>query len=106
MMGTPKDIELHETPEGGHVRLTVTGPVDLCTAWRLDGALDDLTSRGQDTVVDISGVTAIDPCGLRVLLDAEARTQPGHTLTISGARPHVRRIVDQTGLTGRLHLAA
>src|SRR5262249_44699133 len=98
------DIELHEIPEAGCVRLAVSGPVDLATAGLLHHALDDVTRRDTDAVIDLSGVTAIDPCGLRVLLDAEAH--PGRTRPIAGAPPHACRITEQVGLPGRLSFAA
>jgi anti-anti-sigma factor len=99
-------IDIKEIREAEHIRLAVSGHVDLGTAWQLDGALGDLTERGADTVVDLSGVTAIDPCGLRVLLAAQARSTPDCGMTIEGARPHVDRVVDGVGLTGRLSFAA
>src|SRR5687767_8393407 len=105
-MRPASDIEIEEIPERGHIRLAVSGHVDLGTAWQLDHALADLVRREKDTVVDLSGVTAIDPCGLRVLLAAEARSAPGHCMAIEGARPHVDRVVDGVALTGRLPFAA
>ena len=88
---------------------------------RVDGVLDrrsvelvraqlqdalDRTAAGHDLVVDISGVTHVDSCGLGVLVAAHARAnRQGSRLVLRAPRPALVRLLAVTRLGHVLHLA-
>jgi anti-sigma B factor antagonist len=77
--------------------VTVTGAIDLATAPQLRSRLDAVPDRG--TVVDLAGVTLLAAAGVTVLLGLQDRlARAGAQLVLLGVPPHVRRVLDATGL--------
>ncbi len=79
--------------------LTVSGDIDVDTAWRLREDLTTLLTT-QDVVVEMSGVEFLDSTGLGVLVAGyrQARST-GHQMAIAGAPQRVLDILDLTRLT-------
>jgi len=80
------------THSEGVLTVRVTGEVDRDTAVRLRLGLQQALHRaGADRVIaDLSGVPLIDAAGIAVLAETG--------VTVTGARPYVRRILDLAGL--------
>lgn len=87
--------------------LRITALVDR-TGLRIEGELDRVTlpalilalasTAGSGSFcVDLSGLVFIDVGGLRALVNAAARLQGGHVLTLRSASPQVRRLLELTG---------
>ena len=86
----------------------VSGELDVATAGRLAEALAlELASDYRFTVLDVSRLTFCDATGLGVVLRAhhEYAAADG-SLTLSGAGPHLARLLRITGLDAVLNLAA
>jgi anti-sigma B factor antagonist len=81
--------------------VTVTGAIDFANAPLLRSRLDAVPDRG--TVVDLAGVPLLSTAGLTVLLDLHHRLhRAGAQLVLLGVPPHVRRMLDTTGLAAAL----
>ena len=71
----PGDLQIVEGRVGDTVTLAAYGEIDMANAAELDAAL--LRAEESDVaqiILDLSVVTFIDSCGLRVLLVAERRS--------------------------------
>lgn len=87
----------------------VTGEIDRATAPALSAAVDAHLDRaaplGRDVVVDLGGVTFIDLHGLRLLLAAtDTARSRGVTLQVTECPPCLLRLLQVTGVGGRLNL--
>lgn len=83
----------------GTTTVVPRGELDIATAPELEGWLEDLRRECADVVLDLSEVTFMDSCALRVLLHARSearRTQTG--LRIEHPTRAVRRAIDAAGL--------
>ena len=94
--------------DDAHVRLTVVGDVDLCTAPLLHDALDAaLDGRPSRVDVDLSGVTFLDSSGLHALIRASWSAQRSATeLAFVCVPPLVTRLLQLTGLWRVLPVAS
>lgn len=93
--------ELTVTAADGHT-LTLVGELDTHTATRL-GARLDAVGDGTPLVLDVSGVTFISSAGLSVILNAQRRLEgSGGSLTLQSPTAAVRRLVELSGLSGKL----
>lgn len=85
--------------------VTVTGELDLATAPQLRSALREAAATGRRMIVEMSGCGFCDSSGLRTLLDADlAAKSAGRSFRLAAAGPHLRRVIELTGLTGHLAL--
>jgi anti-anti-sigma factor len=81
------------------------GEIDLAAAPAVKSALLDLLHSGHRRfTVDLSEVDHIDSTGLGVLVAFQRRLGDEGRLALAGARPHVLRILELTGLTTRFTL--
>ena len=100
MVVLPLEIEIR--PLDGAQELSVLGELDLATAPALAERLDELGVPGSPRlIVDLAGLSFIDVCGLRVLVDAHERLNrsgyPG--LWLARPSPSVRRLFDLTWMS-------
>jgi anti-anti-sigma factor len=78
--------------------VAVAGEVDLTTASQLRHLLTEQRGR---VVVDLADVPYLDSSGLAALSDGyRALRRDGGTLVVRAPRPHVRRVLEVTGLAG------
>lgn len=78
--------------------LTVSGDIDVDTAWELREALTE-TLGERDTVVDMSGVEFLDSTGLGVLVAGYRQARNGERrMAIAGAPRRVLDILELTRL--------
>jgi stage II sporulation protein AA (anti-sigma F factor antagonist) len=83
----------------GTVVVRPAGELDLATAPDLERVLGDLLGRHWAVVLDLSEVTFADCAGLRPVRWALAQPYLVSVRT-SGIKPHVRRVLELTGLSG------
>jgi anti-sigma B factor antagonist len=91
------------SPSGVVVR--AEGELDLASAGRLRGAVEEARASGARVLLDLRALVFCDSSGLRLLLrlSAEAR-EHGWELAIRIGRGGVRRVVDMTHTAGLLNL--
>jgi anti-anti-sigma factor len=79
--------------------LRAIGELDIASAPGLEHSLLHVLEGGTSSVVlDLTGVSFIDPVGLRVLLWAAGRSrEDGNRLRIDCGSPAVRQLIDLTG---------
>jgi anti-anti-sigma factor len=90
------DTERHD----GHVRLGLTGELDLDTAPALLAAVvEQLDTGATDVVVDLTHLSFIDSSGLGTLVGCWRRaTNAGATLVVANPNEDVRVTLEITGL--------
>jgi anti-sigma B factor antagonist len=80
------------------------GELDLATVPVLEAEMRELQQAGfRRLVLDLGGLSFMDSTGLAMVVrwDLDARSD-GFTFALLPGRPHVQRLFDLTGLTGRL----
>lgn len=91
-------LELREFDEkDDELRLEPLGELDLATAGVLDDALRAWleSSRSDELVVDLSGVTFMDSTGLRaVLVASSAASEAGRRLVVIPGDGQARRVIE------------
>lgn len=93
--------ELTVTAADGHT-LALVGELDTHTATQLRERLDAVPDA-TPLVLDVSGVTFISSAGLSVILNAQRRLDgSGGSLTLHSPTPAVSRLVELSGLSGKL----
>jgi anti-sigma B factor antagonist len=91
--------------DGGTRVLVVSGELDMATAPHLRAALDAESERDAPTLVDLASLDFIDMTGLRVLLDAATdAAAKGQAFEVLNPSPAVSRLLELTGLGGRLSI--
>ncbi len=90
----------------GHAVIRLKGELDIATA---DDLRDDLRkareSYGENVILDLTELEFMDSQGLSVIVGChKAVTAAGGSLALVAPRPIVRRTLEITGLSGRLHL--
>jgi anti-anti-sigma factor len=85
----------------GRVVVDIHGELDAASAGQLTHGLRDLIEGqgNRQIVLDLRGMTLIDPSGLAVLVDAHKRIQRNAgSLVLSGASPEMMRAFEAAGL--------
>src|SRR5262245_48433892 len=78
--------------------LLVRGEIDVLSAEELRNALQDALSINSTVVVDLAGVTFVDACGLRVILEvADSLNGQGPLRIVNGQK--VERLLRIVGLS-------
>ena len=95
-----------ETEErDGTLRVALAGELDFSTAAAVEEKLTAVEESGQPTwlVLDLRGLRFIDSTGLSLVINADHRgRKAGRRVTIVSGTGAPRRILDATGLRGRL----
>jgi anti-sigma B factor antagonist len=91
---------------GGLQSLVVTGEVDMCTAPELFGEARSLLSCGATgMLIDLEGVSFMDPAGLRALLRIEKLCEmDGCTLYLTRGSEQVQRFFELAGVPNRFRV--
>jgi anti-anti-sigma factor len=91
--------EIRSKTLDGVVRITLEGELDMAAAPMLEDRLIACERDGADTIIlELSGLTYVDSCGLRSFLRARDRAErSGHRLRLVGAGRPVRRLLEITG---------
>jgi anti-sigma B factor antagonist len=97
----PLQLELSCATDGdGNQIISVTGELDIATAEQAYAYISDVIDAWPTPVsVDLSGLTFCDASGLGALARvARHARQAGRQLTLTAARPSLRKIMRITGL--------
>jgi anti-anti-sigma factor len=90
--------------DGTDVHVTLTGDLDLSSAWLFARRLDEVVDTTTGTLVlNMSGVTFIDSTGISVLIAAHRQLSPqGRSMVLRDVSASTRRVLDIAGLRGTL----
>lgn len=99
----PFSIEVR--PDRRRVFVVPRGELDIATVDQLAAELDELVSRGFETIVlDLRATSFLDSSGVHLLIRQTARSDAQVTL-IDGV-PAIRRVIDLTGARQLLRFEA
>ena len=86
------------------VAVSIVGEFDLADEARMDLAIDFVVGlQIPNVLIDLSRCEFVDATGLRMLLRAQQRIERANTrLVVLSPLPRVRRVMDITGISGRL----
>jgi len=91
-------VQIDVQENSGSAVVAVVGEIDAHTCGDLASALDRVIGSGvQAVTLDVTGVEFIDSSGLRVLIQANERLEPGR-LGLKGPNETFRRLLEITGL--------
>ena len=92
--------------DAGVVRIALSGDLDVSTAPTVEERLMELEDGGAERVIlDLRGLDFIDSTGLSLLINADRRARrAGRRVTIVSGTGAPRRILETTGLKGRLDI--
>jgi anti-sigma B factor antagonist len=92
-------LEIHERRGSDEVTLALQGELDFCSGAELAIRLADEGRLGARIVVDLTELEFIDSAGMGVLHRAATWAgEDGWTLSLTGPRPNVRRVLALTQL--------
>ncbi|MFI6451577.1 STAS domain-containing protein [Streptosporangium amethystogenes] len=93
-------LQLTSEHASGFVVITVAGELDLATRPELSDCVQEAIDACHGTVIiDLSGVTFIDACGLSSLIGVKRYAREHHTpLLLAGAPPVVLKLLKLTHL--------
>jgi anti-sigma B factor antagonist len=97
-----------EEPRAGSVRLTLTGELDLATAYTFDKQMLEVEARHPKlVVVDLRGLTMLDSAGLARLVSAQRRARRGgwRLVLVKGGKI-VMRVLQTTRLDELLEITS
>ena len=92
--------------DAGVVRIALSGDLDVSTAPSVEERLVELEDGGAERVIlDLRSLDFIDSTGLSLLINADRRARrAGRRVTIVSGTGAPRRILETTGLKGRLDI--
>jgi anti-anti-sigma factor len=92
-------LEIHERRGSDQVTLALQGELDFCSGAELAIRLADQGRSGARIVVDLTELEFMDSAGMGVLhRAAHWAGEEGWTLSLTGPRPNVRRVLSLTDL--------
>ena len=107
--GDPAPPGLARRSRDGCVIVTVTGPLDLGSSGRLTRAVGGLAraTPGLRLVLDLSGLTGWDSCGLAALITAQRQIDavPAARMVLAGLPARLARQLHDAGHAGRFTVA-
>ena len=92
-------LEIHERRGSDGIVLALQGELDYCSGADLALRLADEGRRGANVVVDLTQLEFMDSAGMGVLHRASHWAgEEGWTLSLTGPRPNVARVLALTDL--------
>ena len=101
------EVQLDTEQRDGVLRIALTGDLDVSTAPSVEERLIELEAGElpERLVLDLRGLRFIDSTGLSLLINAHSRgRKAGREVTIVSGTGAPRRILETTGLSGRLDI--
>ena len=97
------DLELEHTSVDGETVITVRGEIDMATAPQVRDLLDELVAAGARRIVlDCRALEVLDSSGIGVLISARNRLGAEGTIVLDSPPPHVRKVLEITGVSSHL----
>ena len=97
------DLELERTSGDGETVITVRGEIDMATAPQVRDLLDELVAAGARRIVlDCRALEFLDSSGIGVLISARNRLGADGTIVLDSPPPHVRKVLEITGVSSHL----
>jgi anti-anti-sigma factor len=88
------------SPQGHHLDIVLIGEVDVASCGDLHACLAQASPDYDDVTLDLSGVTFMDSTGVAEIIRTAQHLEPdGRTVRLRNPHPHVRRLLEVTGLT-------
>jgi anti-sigma B factor antagonist len=92
------ELELRSSDAQGVV-VTISGEIDMATAPQLRELLNQLVDDGSMTILlDCRDLAFLDSSGIGVLVAVRNRIGDRGTLTLEAPQPHVRKVLELTGV--------
>jgi anti-sigma B factor antagonist len=101
------DVQVETERQDSVVRIALSGDLDVSTAPAVEERLIELEGGElpEHVVLDLRGLRFIDSTGLSLLINAHHRgRKAGRRVTIVAGTGAPRRILETTGLQGRLDI--
>lgn len=94
------ELTVRSTREGDVLGIALSGELDLATADGVDAELERAeASDAASIVLDLSGLTFMDSTGVRLLIQAHARSRAhGDRLTLRRGPAAVQRVMELSGV--------
>jgi anti-anti-sigma factor len=105
--GPETGLPIHCVDDGATHLVAPTGKLDRTSAWILERALRRAEATdAREIVLDLGGLELIDPIGVQIVVQADARARVhGKQLVIRRGPASVHRMFELSGLTHRLPFA-
>jgi anti-anti-sigma factor len=82
------------------VDVVLSGEVDVASCGELRACLAGIPADTTEVVLDLQGVTFLDSTGLAEIIRTAQHLRPdGGVVRVRNPHPHVRRLLEVTGLT-------
>jgi anti-anti-sigma factor len=98
-------VEVETEERDGGLRVALTGDLDVASAPAVEERLVELDRPDAPAVLvlDLRGLSFIDSTGLSLLINTDSRARKaGRHVTIVSGKGAPRRLLETTGLIGRL----
>ena len=94
------EFEIRESLDGGRLRLTLLGELDLASRQVLESRLEELQLDGRPVLLDLSQLEFMDSTGLAIVTGAIKSSRTGGWPFVIGSdlSPQVQRLFRLTGL--------
>ncbi len=98
-------LELEPRTVGVETVVGVRGEIDMATAPQLRDLLNELVDSGSTTIVlDCRELAFLDSSGIGVLVAVRTRLGDDGELTMDSPLPHVRKVLELTGVNQHLSI--
>jgi anti-sigma B factor antagonist len=99
------ELDLESQVNGGVATVVVRGEIDVASAPRLREVLHELVQTDTKRIVlDCRGLEFLDSSGIGLLVATRKRLGDGGELVLDSPPPHVRKVLELTGVAGELIL--
>ena len=94
------ELTIRSVREGGTHTVALTGELDLATADDVDRVLEQVEATDAESIVlDLSGLTFMDSTGVRLVVNAHARSRADtNRLTLRRGQAAVQRVMELSGV--------
>lgn len=93
------DLELEPRPTSDGTVVVVRGEIDMATAPQLRDLLNRLVNDSTESIVlECEHLDFLDSSGIGVLVATTKGLADGRTITIDAPQPHVRKVLELTGV--------
>jgi anti-sigma B factor antagonist len=100
------ELELESRSSGDATVVVVRGEIDMATAPQLRNTLNELVDGGASRLVlDCRGLDFLDSSGIGVLIAVRKRLGDDGAMTLEAPKPHVRKVLELTGVIDHVEIA-